>query len=115
MRYLFIISLSLTIISCQNEVGFDSEKWNERGVDWQMTENREKMVSDLIKSDTLMGMETDQIILLLGEPEFKKEKTLEFLIREKYSFNVDPDYIKYLIVETDEKGKATNYYVKTLK
>jgi hypothetical protein len=115
MRYLIIIFLGLTLISCQNEIGFDSEKWNEKGVDWQLSDNREKMVSDLIKSDTLKGMEADQIILLLGEPEFKKEKSLEFLIREKHSFNIDPDYIKYLIVETDENGKATNYYVKTLK
>lgn len=115
MRYLIIISLGLTIISCQNDIGFDSEKWNEKGVDWQLTENREKMVSDLIKSDTLMGMETDEIIRLLGEPEFKKEKTLEFLIREKHSGNIDPDYIKYLVVEMDESGKANKYYVRKTK
>lgn len=114
MRYLIIVSISFIFISCQNEVRFDSEKWNEKGVDWQLAENREKMVSDLITSDTLMGMGTDQIILLLGEPEFKNEKTLEFLIREKHSWNIDPDYIKYLIVEIDGNGKAKNYYVKKL-
>lgn len=60
----------------------------------------------------LIGMKSDEIINLLGEPEFEKEKSLEYLIREKYSWNIDPDYIKYLIVEMNEKDIAKNIYVR---
>ena len=111
MKYLIILALGLFAISCQNNTQFDSQKWNEKEVDWQWREHREKMVSDLIESDTLLGMEADELFILLGEPEFEKENSFEFLIREKYSSNIDPDYIKYLVVEMDENGKAIKYYV----
>jgi len=99
-------------LSCQNDIPFNSEKWNEKGIDWQLSDTREKMISDLISSDTLLGMNSDQIIKLLGEPEFEKEKSLEYLIREKYSWNIDPDYIKYLIIEMNEKDITKNIYIR---
>ena len=69
------------------------------------------MILDLISSNTLIGMKSDEIINLLGEPEFEKENSLQYLIREKYSWNIDPDYIKYLIVEMNEKDIVKNIYV----
>ena len=34
-----------------------------------MTDFREKMVDDLIQSDTLIGMNTEQVVELLGKPK----------------------------------------------
>lgn len=112
MQNWILFSCLFLILSCQNEETFNSEKWKERGVDWQLTETREKMVNNLISSDTLIGLAPDQVILLLGEPEFTKEKSLEFLVREKHSWNIDPDYIKYLVIELDESEKVNHAYVR---
>jgi|GEM_PF-5746619 len=68
------------IFGCQNEVAFNSEKWKEKGVDWQLADTREKMVSDLISTDTLIGMNSKRIIDLLGDPDFEKEESHEFLL-----------------------------------
>ncbi len=114
MRNWILFSCLLFFFGCQNEIAFDSEKWKEKGVDWQLADTREKMAPNLISSDTLIGMKSDKIIDLLGKPDFIKEESLEFLIREKYSRNIDPDYIKYLIVEIDETGEAKNVYVQRL-
>lgn len=112
MNYWILFSCLILFLSCQNDIPFNSEKWNEKGIDWQLSDTREKMISDLISSDTLLGMNSDEIIKLLGEPEFEKEKSLEYLIREKYSWNIDPDYIKYLIIEMNEKDITKNIYIR---
>lgn len=75
---------------------FDSAEWNKKGVDWQMTEYREKMVSDLIKSYTLIRLEKIKGTELLGKPEIPTDKKLKYLVREKYKWNIDTVYIKYL-------------------
>ena len=99
------------MISCSYNRSFDSEEWKEKGVDWQLAENREEMVTDLISSDTLIGLNRTQIIELLGEPERSSEQEMKFLVIEKYEWNVDPEYIKYLIVEIAQNGKAVECYV----
>ena len=96
-KQIFLLFITLLLISsCKNR--FDPAKWKEGGVDWQITDTREKIVDDLIESDTLIGLDTNQVFSLLGKPEFNFDSTLKFLVREKYSLNVDPDYIKYLNV-----------------
>ena len=84
---------------------FDAQQWNNQGVDWWITDVRENMLKDIIESDTLVGLRKEEVIALLG----KEEKTLGnapfIFVREKYSSNIDPDYIKYLKVELDDEGK----------
>ena len=114
MKYALLVILTIISISCQKQIPFNAEKWNEKSVDWQLADDRERMVSDLIESDTLLGLNAAQVIQLLGEPELAKAFTYDFLIREKYSFNIDPDYIKYLVVEFNKNGKVKKYYIKEI-
>lgn len=107
---LTFISL-LLMVSCSYNRSFDSEEWKERGIDWQLTENRKEMVTDLVSSDTLIGLNRTQIVELLGEPERSSEQEMRFLIIEKYGWNVDPEYVKYLIVEIAQNGKAVKCYI----
>jgi len=110
-----ILIIFVFLLSCKSEVPFDSTEWNKKRVDWQVTEFREKMVSDLVKSDTLIGLEKTKIFELLGKPEIENENKLKYLVREKYSWNVDPDYLKYLWVDLNENGIATKCYVEKTK
>lgn len=100
---LFIFSFALFIFSsCDSAQEFDAKKWKEKGVDWWMTDVREKMVEDLTKSDTLIGMNQMQVVELLGLPESENEGEFRYLIREKYGTNIDPVYISNLIIEFDD-------------
>lgn len=94
----------LVISSCDSRQNFDSYKWKQKGVDWWMTDCREKMVDDLIQTDTLIGLNRKEVIELLGHPESEKEKELVYLIREKYGTDIDPEYISNLQVEIDDEG-----------
>lgn len=107
---LLILFVAATIIGC-NET-FDSNKWKEQGTDWWITDVREVMLEDLISSDTLIGKDSTDIINLLGEPEARKDDNFEYLVREKYKFDIDPVYIKHLIIELDNDGRAVKAIVK---
>jgi len=50
----------------------------------------------------LIGLHKDEVIKLLGRSEKIDSNKLFIFVREKYSTNIDPDYIKYLMVELDE-------------
>lgn len=108
LTYLIIL---IVAAGCSNEP-FDSNKWKEQGLDWYLTDVRENMLSDIINSDTLIDMSNPQIIQLLGEPEEMSSKEYKYLVKEKYGSDIDPEYIKYLIVNFDERGKVINVEVK---
>ncbi len=115
MRIGIWISIFVLLTSCKKEVRFESTEWNKKEVDWQMTEQREKMVTDLIKIDTLIGLQKTKVTELLGKPELESEGKLKYLVREKYGWNIDPEYIKYLWVELDGNGIATKCYLEKTK
>ncbi|MBU3821590.1 hypothetical protein KO566_05925 [Flavobacteriaceae bacterium XHP0103] len=91
---------------------FDSKTWNKGGIDWQITETRENMVTDLIGSDTLIGLKKSQVIKLIGKPEFEERNQIKILVRERYSSDIDPHYISYLIIDFDNDGRAIKCYLE---
>ena len=107
-QFLIICLTVLAVSSCNSKQKFDSDEWKQTGLDWWMTDFREKMVDDLIQNDTLIGMNQEQVIELLGLPEAENKAKLEYLIREKYGSDIDPEYISNLIIEFDEKGQVRN-------
>jgi hypothetical protein len=111
-QFLIICLTVLAVSSCNSKQKFDSDEWKQTGLDWWMTDFREKMVDDLIQNDTLIGMNQEQVIELLGLPESENKAKLEYLIREKYGSDIDPEYISNLIIEFDEKGQVRNCKIK---
>ena len=73
------------------------------------------MTSDLIDSKILLGLDSLQVIEVLGEPESIDENRSSYLVREKYDNNIDPEYIKHLYVQFDTSGKVDSCYVSTSK
>ena len=63
---LYIIGL-LFISACNSNHKFDSSKWKEKKVDWEMSDFRENMLEDLITSKILIGMKLEGVINLLGQ------------------------------------------------
>ena len=88
IKHLIYIVPVLTILAgCeQRKTAFDSEKWKRMGLDWQITDVRENMIDDLINSETLIGLQKQGIIELLGEPGVNNSIELRYLVREKIYF-----------------------------
>lgn len=87
----------------------------EKRVDWQLTDTRERMVNDLVSGDTLIGLSKNEIFRLLGQPEISEELRLKYLIRETHEWNIDPEYIKYLWVILDQNKKAIGTKIEVTK
>ena len=77
---LILIILTGILIGCSSGTEFNSQKWKN----WQESEVdltlRWDMSEDLVKDYDLIGMSTDQIIDLLGEPESKNEKEFRYYL-----------------------------------
>lgn len=112
MKNLLII-LIVVVIAVGCGKSFDSNKWNEKGVDWWMTDFREEMLDDLITSDTLIGINKSELYKLLGEAEEETNDSNTYLIKEHYSYDIDPDYIHYLVVKFEDEKVIKVYDKKT--
>ena len=77
-----------------------------------MTDVREKMIIDLIDSDTLIGLNKTKVFELLGQPDLEDSLQLKYLVREKYTNDIDPDYIKYLIIDFSISGNSYRTRIK---
>lgn len=102
---LYIIGL-LFISACNSNHKFDSSKWKEKKVDWEMSDFRENMLEDLITSKILIGMKLEGVINLLGQAESVIDGELIYLVREKYDTDIDPQYISMLKIEFDKNSQV---------
>lgn len=108
-----IASLFLFISCSETKSEFDSNKWKKKSADWWMTNIREQMLNDLVKSDSLINRSKTDVIEILGLPEFHDSLVFKYLIREKYSNTIDPDYIKYLEIHFDNLNHSNSINIKT--
>lgn len=110
------ISLTFTLLcvlaSCTMNQDFDSTKWKQYQGEWLMSDKRERMIDDLIESDTLIGLNKSQITNLLGSSEYSDTSFFKYTVREKYGWDIDPEYITELFVEFDFKGSVTRCYIQ---
>lgn len=80
IKKIFFIFLIFLLISCKDNIKFDSKKWKE----WIETETtqslRWEMSKDLIKEHKLIGLKTSEIINLLGKPKNKNNSELDYYL-----------------------------------
>ena len=93
-----LLSISLVLFSCKNDIKFEKSGWNEKG-DLNSYPNRERMFNDLMKNYKIKGLKYSEIVNLLGEPEI--ETTSENIIAKynivtEYGSDIDPIYVKDL-------------------
>ena len=107
MKKLVFLSL-LILFNCKSNSNshFDSKIWETEFGEIFITYFREKMIPDILESDTFINLSYKEIIDLLGDPEREKEFEMEYLIREKYEWNIDPEYISYLKLHLDSGKKV---------
>lgn len=115
MNHPWTILFSVILLTgCNSDKPFNSQEWQNTGLDGQLTDVREGMVNDLLESDTLMGLTESSVIELLGEPSYtdSTEHCLSFLVREKYGWDIDPEYISYLKVSFDADNRVLGVKVE---
>jgi len=107
IKQIFSIFLLISLgIGCSNDIPFDSGKWKQEGMEWQVIEIRQNMLQDLLRSDTLLRKNREEVIKILGTPRNTDSTSFEYLVIEKYERDIDPEYYQYLTIEFDSNGKS---------
>ncbi|AZQ64709.1 hypothetical protein EI427_21025 [Flammeovirga pectinis] len=107
----FNFLLFLIITSCDKKMEFDSVVWNDRSVDWQINQDRELMVEDLIATKLLIGLHKKEIQSLLGKPDSVLNNHYFYFIFEKYELDIDPVYMSELEITFGKNELVQKYNI----
>lgn len=96
IKTLLCLTLTLSVISCKNNIAFDSYVWKKEIGDVGIYPVRISMVDDLTKHHKLTALKTKQLVDMLGEPNVNEGDSLYvYEINTEYD-GIDPDYFKEL-------------------
>ena len=70
---------------------------------------------DLIKSELLIHKKQLYIDSLLGVPEISIKNNRQYLVKEVYSLDIDPDAIIYMSIHFDNLGYSDKVELITVK
>jgi hypothetical protein len=99
MKYVsaFII---LSWLGCQN-IGhekFDKSKWQTK--DDMEYPHRDKMLKDLTTNYKWVGLHKDEVISMLGKPNYGDSSYMGYNVLEKYGWtDIDPVYTKDFVIQ----------------
>ncbi|PZR28554.1 MAG: hypothetical protein DI538_24800 [Azospira oryzae] len=105
-----IVVISL-IISCANEK-FDKNKWNSNKDAGSPPAERSKMLEDLLAGRKWEGLSYNDVIELVGPPDFSDSIHFLYDIETNYGFDIDPIYTKQLIYYLSSDSIVTRFEVK---
>ena len=111
IRILFI-SISVLIFlctGCDKQVSFDSEEWKSSGGESIMTNKRLNMSHDLLAKKLLLNKTYSEIDSLIGNPSRTNKKDINirnYIVKEVYRYNIDPEELIYIAVKFDQEGKS---------
>ena len=107
----FLPLLFLIITSCSSDdKKFDRSTWNERND--MFYANRESMIQDLMGNYLKEGMNLQEVIDLIGQPENyanMKPNTIGYEIMVDYGWDIDPVEGKTLYIEFSQDSVITNF------
>jgi hypothetical protein len=113
MNRLYVLSLAiLSLISCNNQLPFEKDKWKLPGDAEMPNEWRKRMIKDLMTNYELKGMKRAEIINLLGAPDFIDSSSLSYKVIVEYEYlGVDPIYSKILDISVSKDSTITSVKV----
>jgi len=100
----FLLIFMLTFFSC-NDQKYNKNKWvNDDPLFYRARRN---MVNDIIDSKMLDNKFTNDVIALIGKPNWTdttntgKMKRMNYTVQISYGFDIDPKFCKTLELEVD--------------
>jgi hypothetical protein len=95
------------------QIKFDKRKWRTK--DDMKFPFRDKMLKDLTTNYKLVGLKHNEIINLLGEPNFSDSSSFAYQLIEDYGSDIDPVYTKNLDFEFNQDSIITAFKIEEWK
>lgn len=103
-----LVLLVLLLASCHPNKKFSTEAWKEAPADPAFpNEKRKAMVNDLVSNGTLNGLDSAQVVELLGPPDYKEPRGLRYQVTLDYGHDIDPVRATELDITFDH-GRVAN-------
>lgn len=99
------------LISCNQQVKFDKEKWNEQIDPVFPSSYRPKMLKDLTQNHKLIGLSCAQLKERLGHADYKDSSSISYRIIIEYGGDIDPVYSKDLVFTYSKDSLITGYKI----
>lgn len=98
-RILGMLAFVLLIWSCSSDIQFDRDKWIESD-DLMSFPHRKYMIKDLTKNVPLKGMKYQDVLELLGPPQYPWDHVMkiQYVVEEDFGSDIDPVYSQTLIL-----------------
>lgn len=116
---LILITFVFLINGCREvnrQTEFNWDGWTEKEDGFYT--KRELMINDVIEHKLKAAMTYDEIINLLGNPDydsFDRDREIHYEILEKYGWNIDPEEIKYLDLKFNPDSTLIASTIRTTK
>ncbi|MBI2729787.1 MAG: hypothetical protein HYX40_03390 [Sphingobacteriales bacterium] len=115
IKPLLLLLLFTALLSCQNQIKFESTKWKTKEYPEAPPQNRKKMFKDLITNYKLIGVSKNDLVNLLGEPDYPTDSIMLYLIDEDYGTDIDPIYTKYLSFQLNSDSVVKDFKIEEWK
>ena len=110
---LFLLLVVVLLLSCNQSMTFDSAKWRMKDdIEYPY---RNKMLGDLTKNHKLVGLNHNQIIELLGTPQYEDSSRISYQVVHDYGSDIDPIYTKYLNLALSKDSIVTSFKIDEWK
>ncbi|MEI9909371.1 MAG: hypothetical protein WDO71_06735 [Bacteroidota bacterium] len=100
MRNSYVILLGMLLMAngcgSKKAIKFEQKKWNETINRSSPSPNRERMLNDLLENHKLVGLTCNELISLLGDPNWNDSASLTYKIVVDFRGDIDPVYTKSL-------------------
>ncbi len=112
--FFMVVATSLAC-SCNSEVKFDKEKWNEFQDPVFPPAYRKKMVKDLMLNHKLIGLTSSQLVNYIGQPDYRSDSSMSYKIVTKYGGDIDPVYTEILGFSVSVDSVVTAFRIEAWK
>jgi hypothetical protein len=113
-KLLFIIVLFASCYNIQQEK-FDKVAWSESEDPAFPPSHRKNMIKDITSNYKLIGIKYNDLVRLLGVPNFRNSGIIGYDVDIDYGSDIDPVYIKNLLFTFSKDSVITSFKIHEWK
>lgn len=111
-RLFVVIGILFSCCVQEHNAKFESERWQDYEDAVFPPKARAAMLNDLVSNQKLVGSDYNDIIELLGIPDDKDSTSLAYKVSVRYGFEIDPIYIKELVLHFGTDSTINRYTIE---
>ncbi|PZR02296.1 MAG: hypothetical protein DI539_27790 [Flavobacterium psychrophilum] len=115
IAYILVFTLLATFLNSCGDGKFDYEKWSKVENTNYPPKARKNMIADVLQNEIRKGMNTSDVLKLLGGPDYSNDSLIIYNIEIEYSSGVDPELTRDLVIHFKSDSIVTSFELREIK